>query len=64
MDNGTIRRLVGTAITFDDGRNGIISGGCLAYGWARTLDGSIAHQYSWDAISRRIASGSPFPVAF
>ena len=58
-----IRKLVGTMIVFDDGRKGIICGGCLNYGWVRALDGSIAHQYSWATLARKVANGSQFPIA-
>ena len=62
MNNTRIREIVGTRITFDDGRKGIISGGSLTYGWARTLDDSVTHQYTWETLARKIANGSQFPV--
>ncbi len=54
--------IVGTTIVFDDGRKGIICGGSLAYGWARSIDGAIAHEYSWTTLSRKVANGSQFPI--
>ena len=58
-----IHEVVGAPIIFEDGREGIICGGCLAYGWARSLDGAIAHQYSWRTLTRKVANGSQFPVS-
>lgn len=62
MNNTNIRKLVGTTIVFTDGRKGIICGGSLAYGWARSRDGSIAHEYSWETLARKITINSPFAI--
>lgn len=58
-----INEVVGAPITFEDGRKGIICGGSLAFGWARSLDGAIAHEYSWRTLARKVVNNSQFPIS-
>ena len=58
------REVIGHAITFSDGRPGIICGGYNGYVWAKSLDGAYAHEYSLSAARARIINGHTFPSTF